>query len=70
MLINDNAYGAPWNDQFYVVTYETDEDIITETMVLSGPCHYTYDDLMVNAQMHFGNLVNILNIQEYNEVYR
>lgn len=69
MLVNDNEYGAPWNDQFYVVTYELDEDIITDTMVLSGPYHYTYDDLMENALMTFG-MVNILNIKNYNEVYR
>lgn len=69
MLINDNEYGAPWNDQFYVVTYKVDEDIFTEVMVLSGPRRYTNAELNAYAQMNFGN-INVINIKSYHEVYR
>ena len=69
MLIDDNEYGAPWNDQYYVVTYDCDGEIATDTMVLSGPRRLDYDELKVNAQMSFG-MYPILNIQEYHEVYR
>lgn len=69
MLINNNEYGAPWNDQFYVVTYEVDEDVLTEVMVLSGPHKYTNIELNAYAQMNFGN-INVISIKGYHEVYR
>jgi len=32
-------------------------------MVLSGPHKYSYEDLMVNAKMIFGDLITILKIR-------
>ena len=69
MLVNDNEYGAPWNDQFYVVTYEFEEDVFTEVMVLSGPYKYSDRELINNAHINFGS-VEILSIKGYHEVYR
>ena len=63
MLVNDNEYGAPWNDQFYEVAYEDDEEIITDTIVLSGPKHYTTDELKSQVYSNFG-YVDIISIKE------
>ena len=66
MLINDNEYGAPWNDQFYVVTYK-DEDtdcIYSEHMVLDGPRTYTSDELKVFAEGGFPGKL-ILKVEPY-----
>lgn len=69
MLINDNAYGAPWNDQFYWVTYvNEDGQEYTEQLVLSGPKDYFPEELMENAEAMFPN-VSILNV-ESDEIYR
>lgn len=27
MLVSDNEYGAPWNDQFYLVTYKENDEV-------------------------------------------
>lgn len=43
MLVNDNEFGAPWNDQFYevqLVNVDTGIPSI-EIMVLSGPREYS-----------------------------
>lgn len=54
MLISDNEFGAPWNDQFYEVRYITmDGDVETETMVLSGPKEYDEEELYKKAQEYF-----------------
>ncbi len=57
MLVADNEFGAPWNDQFYTVRYiivDTGE-INTETMVLDGPKRYDYDELDQHARNMFPN---------------
>lgn len=69
MLIDDNEYGAPWNDVFYVVTYERDGKILEDIMTLSGPKIRSYWELVTQAEMAF-NCTKILNIQDYNEVHR
>ena len=46
MLVPDNEFGAPWNDQFYNVKYETmNGEIEEETMILDGPKKYSYPEL-------------------------
>lgn len=54
MIINENEYGAPWNDQLYDVTFYftleqegiefTSEELDT-TLCLSGPRNYDYSEL-------------------------
>lgn len=70
MLINDNEYGAPWNDQLYVVTYKLDEDEIVDALVLQGPYHYTDDEIATYARGMFGDFIDIISIKDYHEVYR
>lgn len=61
MLVADNEFGAPWNDQFYTVRYvDFDGNIEEETLVLPGPKKYDEDDLYRKAKEEFNGL--ILNI--------
>lgn len=57
MLVADNEFGAPWNDQFYTVRYIIVDigKINTETMVLDGPKHYSEDELYDHARNMFPN---------------
>lgn len=58
MVINDNEFTAPWNDQFYDVVFYftlnwdnvkfTSEQLMIQ-MVLSGPCEYSYYELKTLA---------------------
>ena len=63
MLVADNEFGAPWNDQFYTVRYiiVNTGEINTETMVLDGPKRYSEDELYDHAKNMFPNAL-ILNI--------
>ena len=54
MIINENEYGAPWNDQFYDVTFyfklelegvEFTSEQLEITFCLSGPRNYSYSEL-------------------------
>ena len=58
MIINENEYGAPWNDQFYDVIFyfvlnlddvEFTSEQLTTTFCLSGPCEYEYSELKEHA---------------------
>ena len=69
MLINDNEYNAPWNDQYYIVAYDHDGEFTVDTMILPGPRKYTHDELKRYAEIEFGRFP-ILYIKEYHEVYR
>ena len=66
MLVADNEFGAPWNDQFYTVEYiEVDTgEPGTEIMTLSGPKKYDEDELYEAARNMFPNAM-ILNICDY-----
>lgn len=64
MLVSDNEYGAPWNDQFYLVTYEEDGRIQREVVALDGPKEYDEYDLLENVQGMFPNVI-ITNIDPY-----
>lgn len=59
MLVADNEFGAPWNDQFYKVRMmsieETIPDIIEEVLTLSGPREYDEDELYEKAKNMFPN---------------
>jgi hypothetical protein len=54
MIINENEYGAPWNDQFYDVIFyfvlNLDDvkfisEQLTTSFCLSGPHEYEYSEL-------------------------
>ncbi len=63
MLVADNEFGAPWNDQFYEVEYiivDTGEPN-KETMVLDGPKKYSVEELHEKAANMFPNAL-IINI--------
>ena len=54
MIINENEYGAPWNDQFYDITFYFQLELegikfISEqleiTFCLYGPRDYSYSEL-------------------------
>lgn len=66
MLVADNEFGAPWNDQFYMVEYiEVDTgEPGKELMTLSGPKKYDDEDLYEAARDMFPNAL-ILNICDY-----
>lgn len=64
MLVNDNEYGAPWNDQFYLVTYKEDDEVQKEIVVLDGPKKYDDYDLKEMAQGMFPS-ADIINIEPY-----
>ena len=64
MLINDNEYGAPWNDQFYLVTYKEDDEVQKEIITLNGPKKYDEYDLKEVAQRMFPS-ANIIDIEPY-----
>ena len=59
MIINENEYGAPWNDQFYNVVFYfkltlgnvlfTSENLET-SFTLSGPKQYSYSELKKAAE--------------------
>ena len=65
MLVADNEFGAPWNDQFYKVRMmsieETIPDIVEEILTLSGPREYDEDELYEEAKNMFPHHL-ILNI--------
>ena len=65
MLIDDNKFGAPWNDQFYWV-YLKDEDgkQWEELLTLSGPKNYDDIDLLSYAKGMFPNY-EIVDIKPY-----
>jgi hypothetical protein len=59
MTINENEYGAPWNDQFYDVVFYfklTLDDILftsgnlETSFTLSGPKQYSYSELKIAAE--------------------
>lgn len=63
MLVADNEFGAPWNDQFYEVQYivvDTAEPR-TEIMTLDGPKKYSVEELHKKAANMFPNAL-IINI--------
>lgn len=64
MLVNDNEYGAPWNDQFYLVTYKENDEVQKEVIVLDGPKKYDDYDLKEKAQGMFPS-ADIINIEPY-----
>lgn len=64
MLVSDNECGAPWNDQFYLVTYEENDEIQKEVIALDGPKRYDEYDLQEKAQGVFPN-ANIIAIEPY-----
>ncbi len=65
MWVSDNEFGAPWNDQFYIVTVRNEDDIEWEEMLtLSGPRDYDDEDLLIAAQGMFPQ-VDIINIKPY-----
>lgn len=65
MLVNDNEYGAPWNDQFYWITIEDDEGMRWDDLLtLSGPRDYNNDDLLKAAQGMFPGYI-IVEIRPY-----
>lgn len=54
MLVADNEFGAPWNDQFYKVKYESMNGTIEEdVLTLSGPKQYSYWELCHKAVLMF-----------------
>lgn len=65
MLIADNEFGAPWNDQFYkvrMISIDKDlPDIIEEVLTLDGPKKYDEDELYEKAKNMFPHYL-ILNI--------
>lgn len=81
MIINENEFGAPWNDQFYDVTFyfrmeingvEFKSEQLENMFVLSGPKYYDYDELKSYAHRHiYENYyiddadIIILNINEH-----
>lgn len=52
MLVADNEFGAPWNDQYYQVRYITIDDPIPniDIMTLSGPKNYDIEELYEKAK--------------------
>lgn len=57
MLVSDNEFGAPWNDQFYNVKHivvDTAEPA-TDVMILPGPRKYSEQDLYEEAMKEFPN---------------
>lgn len=80
MIINENEYGAPWNDQFYNVVFYfkltlgdilfTSENLET-SFTLSGPKQYSYSELkkaaksMIYGEYNFDyDEIVIVNINE------
>jgi len=54
MIINNEEYGAPWNDQFYNVTFyfiieleniKFKSELLELSFCLSGPYNYEYSEL-------------------------
>ena len=65
MWISDNEFGAPWNDQFYIVTVRNeDNEEWDEMLTLSGPRNYDDYDLLESARGMFPQL-EIVNIKPY-----
>lgn len=65
MLVSDNEYGAPWNDQFYWVTVEDEtESQWDEILTLSGPYNYSDQELQKEARGMFPEY-NIIKVREY-----
>lgn len=62
-MLNDNEFGAPWNNQYYDVRYIRPEngDIGVETMILPGPKEYD-DEYLYNYAFEYFNHPLILNI--------
>ena len=63
MLIDENAYGAPWNDQFYRVTLQNENGTYKDIMCLSGPKNYSEDELFDAACGYFNDVV--LKVEPY-----
>ena len=68
MIINENEYGAPWNDQFYDVTFyfkleqegmEFTSEKLDTTFCLSGPYNYDYSELKEYAYKKIDEEYNI-----------
>ena len=65
MLVSDNEYGAPWNDQFYWVTVEDETGSQwDEVLTLSGPYTYSDQELQREAEGMFPEY-NIIKVREY-----
>ena len=65
MLVSDNEYGAPWNDQFYWVTVEDEEgNRWDELLTLSGIRDYDAEDLLTSAAWMFPQY-NVIEIRPY-----
>lgn len=65
MLVNDNEYGAPWNDQFYWVTMEDfDGKQFRDLLTLSGPDNYTDKELIKAAKGMFPEY-DIIKVEKY-----
>ena len=65
MLVSDNEFGAPWNDQFYKVKYESmDGEILEENLTLDGPKQYSYAELRHKAVLMFNpkRIIEICNL--------
>ena len=54
MIIRNEEFGAPWNDQFYTITFyfktkinnvEFTSETLENTLVLGGPHDYDYEEL-------------------------
>ena len=63
MLVGDNEFGAPWNDQFYRAIVEDESgECWEEMLILSGPKEYYYEELVEAAQSMFPyyNIKNII----------
>lgn len=81
MIVNENEFGAPWNDQFYRVTFYFQLELenikftseqLEITFCLSGPCNYEYSELKehayntINEQYDIDyDQIIILNINQY-----
>lgn len=63
MLVSDNEYGAPWNDQFYKVILMNEQGTYTDVMCLSGPKDYSDDELMDYATGNYNDVV--LKVEPY-----
>jgi len=65
MLVSDNEFGAPWNDQFYWVTM-LDEfgEPCEEMLTISGPRYYDKQELFEAAQAMFP-YCKILTVDDY-----
>ena len=65
MLVSDNEYGAPWNDQFYWVTVEDEMGYQWhEVLTLSGPYNYNDQELVKEAEGMFPEY-NVIKVRKY-----